>query len=114
MKTRTFYRRAILRSRFELLTKDDEDNLKGKSILELREEFRRWAATIPSEEKKGTSRRKYNYFLYVDKEILDWFQKVETARGNCEPDYLHEDVVAVMVKRRNSDLLNIDVRNEDV
>ncbi|KAI0844183.1 hypothetical protein F5Y00DRAFT_266794 [Daldinia vernicosa] len=92
------FRRTILRSRFELLTKDDEENLKSKSILELREEFRRWAATIPSEEKTGMNKPKYNHFLYVNKEILNWFQKVETARGDREPDYLHEDMIAVIVK----------------
>ncbi|KAI1648673.1 uncharacterized protein F4817DRAFT_314632 [Daldinia loculata] len=96
--TYEFPRRAKLQSRFELLTKEDKKNLNGKSISEAREEFRHWVATVPSEEKKGISRPRYNYFLYVDRDVLDRFQIVETARGDREPDYVLEDVIAIIVE----------------
>ncbi|KAI0117007.1 hypothetical protein F4814DRAFT_448010 [Daldinia grandis] len=90
-------RRATLRSRFELWTIEDEGTLKEKPILDLREEFRHWVAPVSPEEKKGVTRPRYNYFLYVDKDVLDRFKGVEAARGDREPDYIQEEVVIIVV-----------------
>ncbi|OTA98949.1 hypothetical protein M426DRAFT_16914 [Hypoxylon sp. CI-4A] len=87
-----------LRLKFELQTKENKEDLEGKSILELREEFGRWVTTIPKDEKRGISKPRYDYFLYVDKEVLDRFQRLESARGDREPNFITEEVVAIVVE----------------
>ncbi|KAI1415282.1 hypothetical protein F5Y13DRAFT_187385 [Hypoxylon sp. FL1857] len=90
-----------LQSRFELLTKENEEDLQGKTVLELREEFGHWVTTVPKEAKRCISRPRYDYFLYVDKRVLDKFKRVEAERGDAEPNYIAEEVVAIAVEAQS-------------
>ncbi|KAI1100228.1 hypothetical protein F4804DRAFT_54463 [Jackrogersella minutella] len=97
---------ADVKASFEIVTKEDQATLDGKTIDEVREIFASWVASFPDEEKGGHHDPRYNYFLYVDKEVLEMFSEVHfDLKMTEEPDYLDFEMFVVAVEAQ---LINWD------
>ncbi|RYP36002.1 hypothetical protein DL767_003569 [Monosporascus sp. MG133] len=82
-----------LQSQFEIIVRDDLV-VESSSLEQARQGFVEWAANQPKPS-IAFRRPRYNYFIYVNDEVLERFEKA--TAGKPEPDYYRDDVVVVVV-----------------
>ncbi|KAI0544770.1 hypothetical protein F4679DRAFT_600323 [Xylaria curta] len=89
---------AKVQSSFHLVVKEDK-SLEGLTYHEVRDIFVWWIAAGGAEDEGWIDHGMYDwYFLYVDRDILEKFRRIDDARKEKTPDYITEEVPVMMVR----------------
>ncbi|CAJ2510462.1 Uu.00g132710.m01.CDS01 [Anthostomella pinea] len=88
---------ALLHSTFRLVTMEDV-GWDGFTTGQLREVFGQRSRAAIEDVDQNRHRPKYNYFMYVDKDVLDRFERAFPAGQDIVPNYVDDDVVIIVVE----------------
>lgn len=106
---------------FHLLVREDK-SLDGLAYHEVRDIFVHWIATGEAEGERWIDSSVYDwYFIYVDRDTLEKFRRIDDAREEEPPNYAAEAeevpvivVNAQPVREENpDDILNSNLEDED-